>query len=317
MRIAVLDDYQNVALTTADWDRVASRGEISVANEHLASDALVSFLDGIEVIVAMRERTAFDTELLARLPDLRLLVTTGMRNPSIDLRAARSRGVVVCGTPGSGPAAAELTFGLILSLARQIPAEAARFRCGDPPWQATVGTELRGKTLGILGFGRLGRRVASYGLAFDMDVVAFSRSLTAETAATHGVRAASLNDVLETADVLTIQLTLTPETRGMIGSAELARMKPGALLVNTARGPIVDETALIESLRDRHLGGAALDVYEIEPLPRDHQLRTQSNVIGLPHLGYVTAETYRAFYKGAVEDVEAWRDGTPLRVLNP
>lgn len=317
MRIAILDDYQNAALAAADWSRLAAPDEIAVANDHLTGDALARFLDGAEVIVAMRERTAFDAALLDRLSALGLLVTTGMRNPSIDVGAAKEQGVTVCGTPGSGPAAAELAFGLVLALARHIPVEAARLRGGGKPWQMTVGTELRGKTLGILGFGRLGMRMARYGEAFEMDTVAFSRSLTPEKARERGAQAASLGGVLERADILTIHLTLTPETRGLMGAAELARMKPGALLVNTARGPIVEEAALISALESGHLGGAALDVFDVEPLPADHPFRTLPNVIALPHLGYVTAETYRAFYQGAVEDIQAWRDGTPLRVLNP
>jgi phosphoglycerate dehydrogenase-like enzyme len=223
----------------------------------------------------------------------------------------------VCGTPGSGQAAAELAFGLILALARNIPSEAARLRVGDLRWQTTIGTELCGKTLGILGFGRLGTRMARYATAFEMDVVAHSRTLTTERAAERGARAADLADTLEAADILTIHLTLTPETRGLIGAKELARMKPGAFLVNTARGPIVDQPALIAALESRHLAGAALDVYDVEPLPANHPFRTLTNVIALPHLGYVTAETYRAFYQGAVEDIEAWLDGAPVRVLNP
>jgi phosphoglycerate dehydrogenase-like enzyme len=317
MRIAILDDYQNVALATADWSRLAGPEEFAVANHHLTGDALVSFLAGAEVIVAMRERTPFDAALLGRLPALRLLVTTGMRNPSIDLDAARSRGITVCGTAGSGPAAAELAFGLIIALTRHIPTEAARLRRGETPWQSTLGSELRGKTLGILGFGRLGTRMARYASAFEMDILAHSRSLTPEKAAEHGATATGLSDMLERADILSIHLTLTPETRGIIGSAELARMMPGALLVNTARGPIVDETALIAALESGHLGGAALDVYDTEPLSVDHPFRRLPSVIALPHLGYVTAETYRTFYQGAVDDIQAWKDGSPMRVLNP
>ena len=317
MRIAILDDYQRVALTSADWSHLASRARIDVADRHLTGDGLVRFLRGAEMVVAMRERTPFNSGLLAQLPDLRLLVTTGMRNASIDIATAGRQGVTVCGTPGSGPAAAELAFGLVLALVRHIPAEATRLRAGDPAWQSTVGTELGGKILGLLGFGRLGTRMARYGRAFDMRVFAHSRSITPERAAEHGAEAATLDEVLAHADVLSIHLTLNPGTRGMIGASELARMKPGALLVNTARGPIVDEAALVAALRDGRLGGAGLDVYDTEPLPPDHPFRALPNVVALPHLGYVTAETYRAFFAGAVEDIESWLAGTPVRVLTP
>jgi phosphoglycerate dehydrogenase-like enzyme len=261
----------------------------------------------------MRERTPFGADLLARLPRLRLLVTTGMANASIDLAAARTRGVVVCGTRGLPSPTAELTWGLILAVLRHIPAEDARLRAGG--WQATVGSELAGHTLGIIGLGRLGRRVARVARAFEMDVLAWSQNLDVDEARRHGAEPVGRDELLARADVVTIHLRLSARTRGLIGPAELARMKPSAVLVNTSRGPIVDEVALVDALRRGVIAGAGLDVYDTEPLPAGHPLRTAPNTVLTPHLGYVTSGTYERFYGDAVEDIAAFQRGAPLRVL--
>ncbi|MDP2087336.1 MAG: D-2-hydroxyacid dehydrogenase family protein [Gemmobacter sp.] len=317
MRIVILDDYQRVATSMADWS-VLPGAEITVLDRHIAErQALIDALCGAEVVVAMRERTPFPADLLAALPDLRLLVTTGMVNRSIDMQAARARGITVCGTPGSGYGASELAFGLVLALARGIPQETLRFRAADPRWQTAVGMDLGGRTMGIVGFGRLGREMARYARAFRMDVLAWSRSLTDDMAAEHGItRAATLDALLEQADVVSLHLPLTPETTGLVDARALGLMKPGALLVNTARGPLVDEAALIAALASGHLGGAGLDVFETEPLPADHPLRRLPNVVATPHIGYVTRATYQTFFTGAVEAIAAWTAGQPVRVLN-
>jgi phosphoglycerate dehydrogenase-like enzyme len=262
----------------------------------------------------MRERTPIGADLLARLPRLRLLVTTGMANPSIDMAAAAARGVVVCGTGGLASPTAELTWSLILALLRHVPEEDARMRAGG--WQATVGTELAGHTLGVIGLGRLGRRVAAVGLAFEMPVIAWSQNLVADDARALGVEPVTRDELLARADVVTIHLRLSDRTRGLVGAAELARMRPSAVLVNTSRGPIVDESALVAALRDGTIAGAALDVYDTEPLPPGHALRTAPNTVLTPHLGYVTTGTYERYYRDAVEDIAAFARGAPVRVLN-
>jgi phosphoglycerate dehydrogenase-like enzyme len=314
MRCAILDDYQDVALKFAPWERLSH-----VTIERLFSsleprERHAALLADFEIIVAMRERTVFDAALLDALPKLKLLVTTGLRNASIDLAAAKARGITVCGTEGSPFAAAELAWALLLGFARQIPTEANNFRAGR--WQTTLGTGLDGKTLGIVGYGKLGKRMAQYGKAFGMNVLAWSRSLTPEKAAADAVTATTLDRVMADSDVVSLHLTLNAETRGMIGARELGLMKSTALLVNTARGPLVNEAALVAALREGWIGGAALDVYDQEPLPAEHPLRQLDNVLGVSHLGYVTVETYRNFYPQALEDIEAWLAGTPIRVLN-
>jgi phosphoglycerate dehydrogenase-like enzyme len=263
----------------------------------------------------MRERTPFDRALFERLPNLKLLVTTGMRNAAIDVEAAVARGVTVCGTQGSVGTTAELTWGLILGLLRHIPDEAANLRRGGP-WQTTVGRDLSGRRLGIVGLGNLGTRVAKVGRAFDLPISGWSRSLTPEKARALDIDyCADLDDLLRAADIVTIHLALNAETHHIIDARRLALMKPDALLINTARGPLVDETALIRALSDRRIAGAALDVFGEEPLPPGHPFRTLPNVLATPHLGYVTERTYQAFFGGAVEDIEAWLDGKPVRVL--
>jgi phosphoglycerate dehydrogenase-like enzyme len=261
----------------------------------------------------MRERTPFPRALLEKLPRLRLLVTTGMRNASIDLAAARERGVVVCGTPGASGTTGELTWGLIHALFRQIPREDRLVREGK--WQTTVGLGLAGKTLGILGLGTIGSQVARVGAAFNMDVIAWSQNLDAERAARAGAKRVERDELLARADVVTIHLVLSERTRGLIGERELARMKPTAFLVNTSRGPIVDERALAAALKKGTIAGAGIDVYDVEPIAPDHPLLCAPNTVLTPHLGYVTREGYSAYFRGAVEGIAAWRRGAPMRVL--
>ncbi|SFQ51382.1 Phosphoglycerate dehydrogenase [Amycolatopsis arida] len=312
MKIAILDDYQNVALRFADWSVLDA--EITVFTEHVADrDELVRRLAGHEVVVAMRERTPFPAELLARLPDLRLLVSTGHRNAAIDLAAAARHGVVVCGTGYLPEPTAEHTWALILAAARNLTVEERAMREGG--WQRTVGMGLHGRTLGLLGLGRLGSRVATIGQAFGMSTVAWSQHLTADRAAEHGVTAVSREELFARSDVLSVHLVLSERTRGLVGAAELAAMKPGAVLVNTSRGPVVDEPALVDALRRGAIRCAALDVYDAEPLPADHPLRTLPNTVLTPHVGYVTDTEYEVFYRDAVADIAAYRAGAPVRVL--
>jgi phosphoglycerate dehydrogenase-like enzyme len=316
MKLAILDDYQRVALDMADWSLLGDAAEITVFERHLGDPAAVAAaLSEFEIICAMRERTPFPRALFEALPKLRLLVTTGARNASIDLAAAAEHGVTVCGTQSLPRPPAEHTWALILAAARQLPAEDRRLREGG--WQRTIGIDLAGKTLGVIGLGRLGGIVAEIGRAFQMDILAWSQNLTAERAKQCGATPASKEGLLAAADFVTIHLRLSERTRGLIGAAELAAMKKSAWLVNTSRGPIVDEAALIDALERRLIGGAALDVYDQEPLPADHPIRRLDNTVLSPHLGYVTAGTYRAFYRGTVEAVRAWLDGSPLRALSP
>jgi phosphoglycerate dehydrogenase-like enzyme len=315
-RVAILDDYQGVARALADWDSLPAGTEVVVFRDHLADPAAVAArLAGFDVVVAMRERTPFPRALLERLPRLRLLVTTGMRNAALDLPAAAERGIVVCGTAGLPYPTAELTWGLILALARHIPREDRATR--DGRWQETLGIGLNGKTLGVLGLGTLGSRVARIGRAFEMEVLAWSQNLTAARAAEVGATRVPRDELLARADVVTIHLVLGDRTRGLIGAAELARMKPTALLVNTSRGPIVDQAALLQALDRGTIAAAGLDVFDEEPLPADHPLRRHPRTVITPHLGYVTEETYRVFYGQALEDVQAYLHGAPVRVLRP
>jgi phosphoglycerate dehydrogenase-like enzyme len=312
--VAVLDDYQSVAMAAADWGSLGPGVRVRAFADHVVDEcALADRLGPFEVIVAMRERTPFPASLLAQLPRLRLLVTTGPRNASIDLETTAARGITVCSTEALGHPTAELTWGLILSLARRIPFEDRAMRVGD--WQTTVGVGLRGKVLGVIGLGRLGTLVADIGRAFGMPVIAWSQHLTAERCAECGARLVSKDDLLRQADVVTIHLQLSERTRGLVGARELGLMKASALLVNTSRGPIVDEGALVTALQRRAIAGAALDVFDEEPLPPDHLLRRLDNTVVTPHLGYVTVENYEVFYRGAVEDIRAFLDGHPIRVL--
>ena len=314
-RIAVLDDYQNVALDMADWSRVSARAEVVVFNDHLSGTAAVAErLKGFDVVCAMRERTPFPRDLLAELPDLKLLITTGPRNASIDVAAADERGVTVCHTASLATGTPELTWALILALARRVPLEFANMR--DGRWQTTVGADLAGKTLGILGLGRLGSRVARVAAAFGMSIIAWSRNLTDERAGECGAARVGKDELFARSDFVTVHLVSSARTRGLIGAEELARMKASAFLINTSRGPIVRESALVDAIRRGVIAGAGLDVYDVEPLPADHPYRSLPNVVLTPHVGYVTEESYRLFYGETVENIEAWLAGGPIRVLN-
>jgi phosphoglycerate dehydrogenase-like enzyme len=314
-RVAVLDDYQGVALQAADWSVLPSDTEVQVFQDHLSDqDAVVERLKDFAIVVAMRERTPFPRSLLERLPQLQLLITTGMRNAAFDMGAASDLGILVCGTGGLLYPTAELTWGLILALLRHIPREDQATRAGQ--WQLSMGVGLRGKVLGVVGLGNLGSEVAAIGKAFQMSVIAWSQNLTAGRAAQCGVTLVSKEELLSNADLVTIHLVLSDRTRGLIGAQELALMKPTAYLVNTSRGPIVDETALVAALQKGTVAGAALDVFAEEPLPLDHPLRRLENTVITPHIGYVTRETYQVFFAHAVEDIRAFLNGEPTRVLN-
>ncbi|WP_426364730.1 D-2-hydroxyacid dehydrogenase family protein [Streptomyces sp. E-08] len=316
LRCAVLDDYQGVSLASADWSPLADRVDVRVLREHITDrEQLVAAVEDCEVLVVMRERTPVDAELLARLPRLRLLITSGLRNASIDVAAARARGVTVCGTASSPAPPTELTWALLLGLARHVPAEAGAVREGGP-WQSTVGADLAGRTLGLVGLGKIGGRVARIGLAFGMDVTAWSPHLTEERAAEHGVRLAKdKRDLLAGSDFVSLHLVLSARTRGLIGEHELRAMRPSAYLVNTSRAGLVDGAALLRALREGWIRGAGLDVYDTEPLPADDPLRTLPNVLALPHLGYVTEGNYARYFGEAVEDIEAFLAGAPVREL--
>jgi D-3-phosphoglycerate dehydrogenase len=313
MRCAVLDDYQNVALTLADWSGL----DVQVFNHPLGdTQAVAKALAGYSVVCLMRERTPFPRELFEKLPDLKLLVTTGMRNASIDMEAAKAHGVTVCGTDSAGHPTAELAVGLMIDLARKISLENARMKAGEV-WQQTMGGDLYGQTLGILGLGKLGQRVAKVGLAFGMNVIAWSQNLTEDKCREAGVGfAGSKEELLKQSDFISIHLVLSARSRGMIGAPEFALMKPSAFLINTSRGPIVDETALIAALQTRAIAGAALDVYDVEPLPRDHALRKLNNAITTPHLGYVTIDNYSMFYSQTAEAIRGFIAGKPVRVIS-
>jgi phosphoglycerate dehydrogenase-like enzyme len=312
MRIAVLDDYQQVAESLAEWSRLDA--EIEFFSEHIADETeLVRRLAGFEVVVAMRERTPFPRSVLHDLPDLRLLITTGGSNASIDLRAAHEFGVVVSGTGALPHPTGELAMSLILALARGLVAEVDSVRKGG--WQVGLGRDLLGATLGVIGLGRLGSQVARLGLVFGMDVLSWSQNLTRERAAEVGVNLVSREQLLGRSDFVTIHLKLSPRTVSLIGEAELSLMKPNAYLVNTSRGPIVDEVALLAAVRGGEIAGAALDVFDQEPLPDDHPFRSEGRIVATPHIGYVTRESYQVFYDGVIEAIDAWRNGEPIRLL--
>lgn len=316
MRVAVLDDYQDVALRIADWTPLESRAQITVFRDHLADqERLAARLRDFDCIVAMRERTPFPRALIERLPNLKLLLTTGMNNRSMDMTAARERGIVICGTDGGSMPTAELAWGLIIALARKIPQEDRATREGT--WQTSLGVGLAGKTLGLLGLGKLGSQMAKIGNAFGMPVIAWSQNLTEERCRAVGAtKAASKVALLVAADVMSIHLVLSERTRGLIGAREFALMKPTAYLVNTSRGPIIDEQALIAAIEQKRIAGVGVDVYEEEPLPADHPLRRLSGTVITPHLGYVTEGNYREYYGKSVENILAFLDGKPIRVLN-
>ena len=314
-RCVILDDYQNVALTLADWSPVSCELDIRVISEHLGSkERVIEALRDAAIVCIMRERTLFPRDVLEALPNLKLIVTTGMYNAAVDIAAALARGIVICGTRSLGHPTAELTMGLLIDLARKISFEDARLKAGAP-WQTTIGTDLLGKTIGLLGLGRLGARVAQYAKAFEMKPIAWSQNLTAERAQEVGATYVSKEELFAQSDFLSIHLVLSDRTRGLVGANELARMKPTAFLINTSRGPIIDEAALLDALRKNRIAGAALDVYDVEPLPVDHPYRQIPNLLLTPHLGYVTEDNYRTFFREIVEDIRAWLDGKPLRLV--
>ncbi|TWF43991.1 D-2-hydroxyacid dehydrogenase family protein [Neorhizobium alkalisoli] len=314
-KIAVLDDYQNVALESADWVRLNGRAEITVFNDHVDDEErLIARLLPFDAICVMRERTPLPRRILERLPNLRFIATTGARNASIDLSAAHDLGITVSATGANGSGAPELTWALILAAARHIPTEVTSFDNGG--WQTTVGRDLSGSTLGIIGLGRIGRQIAKVGHAFGMDVIAWSQNLTEDVAQAAGVRRVEKETLLRNADWVTLHLVLSERTKGLIGRRELAMMKSTAWLVNTSRGPLVDEAALIAALEAQALAGAALDVFDVEPLPSDHRFRSLPNVIATPHIGFVTEQSYRIFYRDTVANLIAWLDGRPVRVLS-
>ena len=313
-KLAILDDYQGVALGFAGWGGVGRYYEMTVFRDHLGDvDELAERLRPFSIVCVMRERTAFGRDLLRRLPALKLIVTTGMWNAAIDIEAARALGIAVCGTQSQPHAAPELTWALILAAVRNLPAELGGLERGG--WQVSVGGDLHGRTLGILGLGHIGQSVAKVALAFGMRVVAWSQNLAAAIAEAHGATLVDKDELFRGSDILTIHLKLGERTRGIVGARELGLMRPDAILVNTSRGPIVAEAALVAALRERRLGGAALDVFDEEPLPLDHPLRSTPNTILTPHIGYVTRRTYRVFYEQMVDDIEKWRAGTPERLL--
>ena len=312
--IAILDDYQGVALAMADWSGLATEHRLQVFRHPLANqDETAAALAGFEIVCLMRERTPFPAQLFHRLPKLKLCVTTGLRNASIDVGAATAHGVIVCGTPSGGHATAELAFGLMLSIARHIPFEAQAMRTGA--WQTTVGQDLKGKTLGILGLGKLGGQMAAHARAFGMTVIAWSQNLTAEKATAAGATLVAKDELFRRSDFVSIHSVLSDRTRGIVGAAELGAMKPTAAIINTSRGPIVDGEALLAALRQNRIAAAALDVYEEEPLPWEHPLRKEPRALLTPHLGYVTEETYRMFYGGTVAAIEAWLAGKPIHQI--
>jgi phosphoglycerate dehydrogenase-like enzyme len=314
LRIAVLDDYQQAAGRFADWSTLPGPAEVVTLREHIGDpDELVAALSGFDVVVAMRERTALPSAVLHRLNRVRLVVTTGMSNAAIDLDAAADVGITVAGTGGFVTPTSELTWGLILALARHIPAEDAAVRAGG--WQETVGMDLAGRTLGLVGLGNIGKLVAEVAKAFRMRVVAWSPNLTPERCAEAGVQYVEEDELFQTADVVSIHMVLSERTRGLVGERQLSLMKATALLVNTSRGPIVDELALAQALADGKIAGAGLDVFGTEPLPAGHPLRRTPNTILTPHIGYVTDRLYELFYREVVEDVAAWMAGVPVRVL--
>ncbi|WP_439081424.1 D-2-hydroxyacid dehydrogenase family protein [Streptomyces sp. WL006] len=316
LRCAVIEDFQSVSATVTDWSPVTDDVEIVTFTEHLASvDEAAAALAGYDIVVTLRERVPFPAELLARLPRLRLLVASGMRNSAIDFDAARRHGVVVCGTASSATPPVELTWALLLGLARGIVPENEALRTGGR-WQSTLGADLHGRTLGLLGLGKIGGRVARIGLAFGMDVLAWSQNLTKERTDEVGVRlSASRDELLAASDFVSVHLALGDRTRGLIGAAELARMRPTAYLVNTSRAAVVDTDALLAALRDGVIAGAATDVFETEPLPADDPVRTAPGLLATPHLGYVSRANYETYYGQAVEDIRAFLDGQPVRRL--
>ncbi len=314
-RCAVLDDYQNVALKFGDWALIAAEVDVKVFNHPMSGPEEVHrTLHDFHIVCMMRERTPFRRDTIAALPNLKLLITTGARNASIDLAAAAERGVTLCGTGAFGNPTTGITFGLILELTRRIGYENARLKSGEP-WQITLGPDIEGKMLGVVGLGKLGRRVAGVAKAFGMKVIAWSPNLTPEKCQEAGVVYATKSDLFRDADIVTIHMQLGDRSRGLVTAKEFAVMKPTAYIINTARGPIIEEKALIAALQGRRIAGAGLDVFDIEPLPLDHPFRRMDNVVITPHLGYVSEQNYRQYFQDIVEDIRAFLAGTPIRVM--
>lgn len=311
--LAILDDYQDVTLKLGPWDRLPGLKKTVFRDTLFDQDRIVERLMPFDAILAMRERTPFPRALIARLPNLKLLMTTGERNRGIDAAAAAEHGITFSGTPSFGAPTVEITWGLIISLARKFPSQAAALLAGQ--WQTDLGTTLEGKTLGVVGLGKLGTKVAKVGQALGMKVIAWSQNLTEETAAAQGATRVDKATLFAEADVVTLHLILSDRSRGVVGEAELAAMKPTAFLVNTSRGPLVDQPALIAALKAGRIAGAGIDVYDIEPLPAGHPILSAPNTLLAPHLGYSTVENYRAYFAGAVEAIEAYNAGKPIRVI--
>lgn len=314
VRIALLDDYQDVALKYADWSVLPSDTKIQVFRDHLFDeDAIVERLKDFEIIMSMRERTPFPRSLLERLPNLKLLTTTAMLNRAIDVESGMELGITVCGTGSVPSPTVDLTWGLILALLRYIPQEDRAIR--DGKWQTSMGIGLQDKTLGVVGLGNLGSKVAVVGKAFGMNVNAWSQNLTSERTSQFGVTLVTKDELFSQSDIVTVHMVLSDRSRGLVGASDIAKMKPTSYLINTSRGPIVDEKALVEALEKGAIAGAGLDVFDQEPLPPDHPLRHLENVVVTPHIGYVTTETYEVFFRDTVENIQAFLEGNPIRVI--
>jgi D-3-phosphoglycerate dehydrogenase len=315
LRCAILDDYFKLSLTSADWSKITDRVDLTVFEKPFKSEAEVtSALKDFPIILAMRERTAFPRSQFAALPNLKLMITSGMRNAAIDFEAAKAHNVVLCGTNFARDTTAPLAMALILELTRNVGRESARMHAGEP-WQTLLGMDIEGRTLGVLGLGKLGAKVAKLAQAFGMNVIAWSPNLTPERCKEVGVTYASKEDLFKTADVVSIHVVLGPRSRGIVGREDLLRMKPTAYIVNTARGPIIDEAALLEVLQQKKIAGAGIDVFSVEPLPTDHPFRKLDNMVITPHLGYATEEVFRGHYVQMVEGIDAWFKGEPVRRL--
>ncbi len=315
VKAAILDDYQNVAMGLADWSPIAKDVDVKVFNQPFASqEQAINALQDFEIVVGMRERTPFPRPVIEALPKLKLLITTGAKNNAFDVSAANERGITVCGTGSVGSPTTGIAFGLMLELTRRIGYENARMKAGAP-LQSTIGPDLGGMTLGIVGLGKLGQRSAAVGTAFGMKVIAWSPNLTAERAKEGGAAYASREDLFAQADFITIHMVLSDRSRGLITAADIGRMKKTAYVINTSRGPIIEEKALVAALQNKAIGGAGLDVFDKEPLPVDHPYRKMDNVVITPHLGYVSTQNYGKYFPDIVEDIRAWLDGKPVRVI--
>ncbi|MGA9893424.1 MAG: D-2-hydroxyacid dehydrogenase family protein [Xanthobacteraceae bacterium] len=314
-RCAILDDYQNIALSSADWSPVKGDVDIKAFTANLGGpDKVIAALQDFDIVVAMRERTGFPKQVIDALPNLKLLITTGMRNASIDTEAAKARGLTVCGTGAFGSPTSGIAIGLMLELTRHIGYENARLHAGAT-WQTTIGPELEGLTLGVLGLGKLGQRTAAIAKAFGMKVIAWSQNLTSEKCAEAGVGYVAKDDLFRQSDLISIHVVLSQRSRGLVGAKEIGLMKPTAYLINTSRGPIIDEAAMLAALRDKKIAGAGLDAFDVEPLPLDHPLRKMDNVVITPHLGYVSTQNYKHYFSSVVEDIRGFLDGKPVRVM--